>query len=345
MKGKRKYFVSIALFAMMFLFTFYFIFSKYPFAEFIKIIQNCNYFFIFLAFLMVFSYLFFEAWFFKALFRQFDIKISWWQAVSYVCIEVYFSAVTPSSTGGQPVQAYYMGRDKIPYTKSTIVILINTMLYKFAILLLGILALLFFPKLMLQNGWFFSTLMIMGMLGNVLIIAFFGALLYSKTLPRKVLKLGFRLLCFLHFIKPEKKSEKEDKLEASLEEYHECAKFTRKNPKIMGKLFIFIFFQRMSIFVISYIIYLAFGLHGFGFWEIVALQIGITLAMDSVPLPGGVMVGEGFTFKVNQFIYGAGLAMSSMLLLRGISFYFLVLFSGLIFVIYHFCGKKRGRKI
>ncbi|MCI8467366.1 MAG: flippase-like domain-containing protein [Bacilli bacterium] len=341
MKRIKRYFLSIGLFILLFFTTFYFIFSKYSFQDFLKTLTTCDLTYITLAFLCIIFYLALGTIFMKQLFASFGVKISNFQSLCYNCIEIYFSAVTPSSTGGQPVEAYYMARDEIPYRKSTVVILINTILYKSVIVLLGVTGMLIFPKLIFQNGWLFTTLMLGGLILNIIVILLFSFLIYSDTLPKKIMKLGIRLLSFFHLLKPEEQQKKTEELDEVLKDYHACAEFTKNNPKIMLKSFIMIFFQRLSQFMISYFIYRAFRLSGYSFLAIIFLQVAITQATDCVPFPGGVMVGETLTYQINSLIYGVNLAFSSMLLLRGISFYFLVFLSSIFFVIYHFIGGKK----
>jgi len=344
MNKVKKYFLSIGLFLVLFLLTFYFIFQKYSFAEFLQTLATCNLYCIAVAFLCVFFYLFFGTLFLKKLFAVFQINISYFQSLCYNCIEIYFSAVTPSSTGGQPVEVYYMARDKIPYRKSTIVILFNTILYKTAIVLLGIIGIICFPKLIFSNGHLFTLLMILGLLINIIVIGFFGCLIYSKTIPERIVNLGLKVLSFLHLLKPENRQRKQESIKEAMKDYHECAVFTKKHPKVLIKSFLIILAQRICLFIISYLIYRSFGLSEHHILTIFFLQIAITQAIDCVPFPGGVMVGESLTYQINALIYGASYAFSSMLLLRGISFYFLVLVSSIFFLIYHFKGIRKEVK-
>lgn len=341
MKKTKRYFLSIGLFIFLFIATFYFIFSKYSFSEFLMTLKSCDMRYIFLAFCSILFYLAFGSIFMKKLFAAFDVKISVLQSLCYNCIEIYFSAVTPSSTGGQPVEAYYMARDKIPYRKSTVVVLINTILYKAVIVLLGVAGMIVYPNLIFRNGWVFTSLMFGGLVINIVVILLFSFLIYSNTLPKKIMKFGIRVLSFFHLLNPEDRKRKTEEIDVVLKDYHQCAEFTKKNPMLMFQSFVYIFCQRLAQFLISYFIYRAFHLSGYSFLAILFLQVAITQATDCVPFPGGVMVGETLTYQINSLIYGVSLAFSSMLLLRGISFYFLVFLSSIFFVIYHFVGGKK----
>lgn len=342
MKKVRRYFLSIGLFVILFFLTFMYIFRQYSFSEFLNTLTSCNKWYILCSFFMIFLYLFLGTEFMRKLFSSFGVKISRFQSLCYNCIEIYFSAVTPSSTGGQPVEAYYMAKDNIPYRKSTVVILLNTILYKSAIVLLGLLGMIFFPKLIFQNGWFFLLLMILGLLINIFVIFFFSCLIYSKKLPPKILNFGINVLSFLHLLNKEQKEQKKSEINEVMKDYHACAEFTKSHPSVIIRSFFLILLQRISLFMISIFIYKSFGLDDYSLLAIFFLQVAITQATDCVPFPGGVMAGESLTYQINTLVYGSTLACSSMLLLRGIGFYFLVLLSSILFVIYHFISLKKG---
>lgn len=329
------------LFIVLFIITFSFIFQKYSIEEFLNTLRTCNKFYIFGAFFCVALYLVFGALYLKKIFASFQIKISNFQSLCYNAIEIYFSAVTPSSTGGQPVEAYYMARDKIPYQKSTVAILINTMLYKLVIVILGLLGMIIFPNIIFQNGWLFNLLLLLGMFINIAIIILFASLIYSEKLPIKILNCGIKILSFFHLLKKDEIEKKQNNIEESMKDYRNCAEFTKSHPDVLLKSFVYLFLQRLSLFLISFFIYRAFGLNDYNLFVILFLQIAVTQATDCVPFPGGVMVGETLTYQINTLIYGNSLALSSMLLLRGISFYFLVFVSSILFVIYHFKGLRK----
>ena len=130
-----------------------------------------------------------------------------------------------------------------------------------------------------------------------------------------------------------------------IKEYQECAIFTKKHPKVLLESFLILFCQRLSILSISYIIYLSFGLNELSFLEVLAFQVCITLGSDFVPFPGGVVVSEGLLLQANQIVYGTSLATSAMILLRGISFYLLVIVAFIFYLFFHFIKRKKAQKI
>ncbi len=321
--------------------TYYFILKDYSVADFKESLRNCNKIYIFISFLFLFFYAFWASLFLKRTLYHFHKKINWYQAFGYLFTEVYFSAITPSSIGGQPVQMVEMNKDEIPYRVNSVVVLLNTLLYKIALIVLATILILIYQKDIFHQNILFSWLVALGFITTIFVIILFILLIYSKkfisNIILKFINIGYKL----HILKEKQKYI--DKLEEAIINYQECAEFTKQNPKILIELFFYMLMQRLSLLSISYMIYLAFGLSQYNYFEVLAFQVCITLASDFLPFPGGVVVSEGLLLEINQFLYGALLATSGMILLRGISFYIFVIFSGLFYVLFHF--KKRQKAV
>ena len=123
---KIKKYVFYALFFLFLIFaTYFFVFKKYSLEELINSLQYCNPLYIVLGILAMFSWAFFESLYLKRLLGKLGYKVPWYNAFGYVATETYFSAITPSSMGGQPVMMMEMSRDGIPYRVNSVVILLN----------------------------------------------------------------------------------------------------------------------------------------------------------------------------------------------------------------------------
>ena len=138
MKNIKKYVFSAILFVVLIFGTYYFILKDYSLTDFMQSLQYCNPKVLVWAFVLLFSYAFFHCLYLKRMFFHLGYKINWYQALGYIMTEVYFSAITPSSMGGQPVEMMEMSKDKIPYRVNSVVILLNTLLYKVALVVLAL---------------------------------------------------------------------------------------------------------------------------------------------------------------------------------------------------------------
>ena len=342
MKNIKKYVFSAILFVLLILGTYYFILKDYSIEEFFTSLKNCNPFILIWAFVLLISYAFFHCLYLKRMFYHLGYKINWYQALGYIMTEVYFSAITPSSMGGQPIEMIEMSKDKIPYRVNSVVILLNTLIYKVALVFLAIIGFLFFSQKLFTFNTLFNWLVLLGFVTTLLVMLLFFLLIYSEKLMYRIIQFVLKIL---KKFKVKNVAEREAKLKESVKEYQECAKFTKKHPKILLEAFIILLLQRISILSISYVIYLSFGLNELSIFEVITFQVCITLGSDFVPFPGGVVVSEGLLLQANQVIYGAVLATSGMMLLRGISFYLLVTFSFIFYLFFHFVKRRKAVKI
>ena len=66
-------------------------------------------------------------------------KMSIARCFKYSFVEFYFSAITPSSTGGQPMQLVYMKKDGYNVSESSVILVAITAMYKLSFVLLCLL--------------------------------------------------------------------------------------------------------------------------------------------------------------------------------------------------------------
>ena len=60
-----------------------------------------------------------------------------WRCIQYSFIGFFYSGITPSATGGQPVQLYYMNKDGNRISDSTVVLMTVAVVYKFVLVVMG----------------------------------------------------------------------------------------------------------------------------------------------------------------------------------------------------------------
>ena len=100
-------------------------------------------------------------------------------------------------------------------------------------------------------------------------------------------------------------------------------------------------FQRFCLFFVTWMVYRSFGLSGTPMGLVVILQAVISVAVDMLPLPGGVGVSEGLFMTMFEPVFGEKL-LPGMLLSRGISYYALLIISAVLTFIAHFNLVRRS---
>lgn len=333
MMQKRKYLFSIIFFVILLILTFGFLFKRNDIKDIALSLKNISYEYIAIGALLVFVYLFAESIYIKIILKSLSHKIHLWQGFVYSCIEFYFSAITPSSTGGQPAQAYYMAKDGIPFTKSSITLLLNTITFKLVLVIMGIFAVVFYPNLIFNYSTLFTVIFLFGIIINIAVIIVCFMLMYSKRWIKNIAIFFINLGTKLHIFK--NKQAKIDSFYEHLTEYHESSKYIREHPIVTIKVCLITFIQRLAMFSIAFIVYKAFGLIGYSYIELVVIQIGLALAIDSLPLPGGIGASEAMLLLIYNSVFGEQIAMPAMLITRGLGYYLCLITSGICVLLNH----------
>ncbi|MGI6263857.1 MAG: lysylphosphatidylglycerol synthase transmembrane domain-containing protein [Acutalibacteraceae bacterium] len=280
---------------------------------------------------MVLAFLWGEGRCYQVILKPLGNRVPLYHGFSYACIDFYFAAITPSATGGQPAVAYYMAKRGVPVARSGLVLLLYTVVYKAVLMALGLVAVCVFPGLIFDGKWYFKVLFALGVVINVVVMALFLLAMFSRTLmPR----LGRRLIRWggkLRLIKRPKAAL--ESLERHLKEYHDGARFIRQNPSVTLRTFLWTLAQRLAMFSVSYWVYLSLGGGALSLPYLIAVQVVISIAVDSLPLPGAVGAAETMFLALYGTVYPPHLLEPALLLTRGLNYYGCLLLCSVVFLI------------
>ena len=255
-------------------------------------------------------------------------------------VEFYFSGITPSSTGGQPVQLYYMTKDNIPIRKSYISLMLNTIYFKLIILILGILVLLINSSYVLGSALIYKLFFFIGFIFDLLIVVFGFLLIFKISLVEKIYN---KLISFLKKFKVfDGKFKNEDSTEV-MNRYREEIEFIKTHKKTVFFTFILTFIQRLLLFSIIYAVYRALGYNTYSYLNLLIIQLSVQIAIEALPLPGGAGLSEGMLHHIFVMIFSTQMADTGMLLTRTFTFYIPLLLCGITILIKCISGKKKKR--
>lgn len=261
------------------------------------------------------------------------------RCLGYSFVGFYFSAITPSATGGQPAQIYCMSKDGIPAAHGTLNMLLLAMCYQVTLLIFGGLAALLFPWQLTEMAGGMVLLLFYGILVNVALTAGMLCLMFLPNTARSICSGVLSLLVKLHLVRDAAAAE--GKLEQQMTEYRRGAQCLRSNPTLPVRLLGCTMLQMAALFSVPYMVYRAFGLNEYGLLELLGAQALLTLAVGSLPLPGAVGASEGGFVRAFRLFFGASLVTPAVLVSRGISFYSFLLISGGVTLAVHFSHRRR----
>ncbi len=276
--------------------------------------------------------------------RVLEQKTSFFRCLKYSFIGFFFSYITPSSTGGQPMQMYHMKKDKIKIGYSTLIMLLITIAYKSVLILMALGFLMFNFGTVEQYAGDMKWLIV---LGFVLNLSFIALLLLVFLKPIWARALGIKtvgLLSKLRVIKRKNKDKYTEKVIRICDTYAMGADYIKKNLAVVFKIFVLTALQRICLFSVTWIVYKAYGLSGTSFIDILTLQIIIAVAVEMLPLPGAAGISEGCFLLTFTEIFGEGLVKPALLINRGITFYLILLIGAVVTLGAHIINIKREKR-
>ncbi len=262
--------------------------------------------------------------------------------IRYSFIGFFFSCVTPSATGGQPAQVYYMNKDGLDISVSSLILMVVTVAYKGVLLILSGLAFFTERGFIQKHLGSVRYILLYGIIVNGIFIAFLLVVIFKTSIVQICSRKAVHWLAEWKLVKHEQ--ERMDKISVSLDRYHAGAMYLKSHGMVLVNVFLITIVQRVSLFAVTWLVYRSFGLHGTNVWQIICLQTIISLSVDMLPLPGGIGASEASFMVMFAGIFGTSLVLPGMLLSRGISYYILVLLSGIVTCWAHLICR-RGEKM
>ena len=264
-------------------------------------------------------------------------------AVVYASSDIYFSAITPSASGGQPAAAYYMTKSGVPLSQSSAVLVLNVTMYTVGLLVISAIALIARPEYYLGFSTPAKACFWLGIGFHALLILVCVLFMFSKRLVLFVGGAVIRLLSAMHIFK--NCDEKLAAFSASVETYRSCVGIIKRSPLLLLRMLFYSVMQRLILMPITCLAFLAMGLPC-NFWDVFFMQIYCTVGASAVPLPGAVGISEALYLIVfKRFISDPNLCMFSMVLSRSVSGYLAILVCGCITMTYHMRHIIRPRRI
>lgn len=266
-------------------------------------------------------------------------RVRFSQCCLFSFIGFFYSSITPSASGGQPMQVVAMRKAQIPVAVSTVVLAIVTVTYKLVLVLIGAVILLIRPASLMVYLEPVESIMYLGMGLNVVCIA---ALLLLVFDPHVIRTIATSVLALVNRVRPLRRPEKQAaRIDRIVSQYQGAAEFYRSHTHVIIRVFLITLAQRLILFLITWFSYCSFRLSGHSMPVIVSLQAMISVASDMLPLPGGMGISENLFLEIFHQIFGEDLVLPGMMISRGISYYTQLLISGIMTIVASFAIKEK----
>lgn len=293
---------------------------KDDFANIVNTLIKADLRWIFIAVIFIFVYWALRAMCLFIITKEYSKKIKFKQIFSLTLITQFFNGITPFSSGGQPMEIYYLSKSGIKATKGTNIILQNFILYQIALIIHGIIAIsLNYHFHFFKEVAILKELTLLGFIINTLVGVGLIFISFSTKFNRTVIKLLIKIGHKIKIVKDKNKSL--DNWTNRLEEFHESATLLTTKKSLCVKGFIYNFLALGVFYVIP-----LFVIYGMGNLKINAVQAITSSAYvliigAFVPIPGGSGgIEYGFMQFFGNFVKGSTLS-ASLLVWRFITYY------------------------
>ena len=316
---------NLLFFVILVTITFMIIFKGQDLNELYKTIKSANILYICIGIILMFLYFLTEAYNTKRILHVLkDKNISLFKSLKFTLIGFFFSSITPAASGGQPVEIYYMTKEKIKGENATLAMLINLSCYHICTITLGLISVFLYPSILNKR---ILLLLIIGISLNGILLVILIICIFSKKLIKKIINIVIKIL---NFFKVKNKDSIETKLTNVLTEYNNSSYFIKTHKKEYLLSILIVLIQVIFYYSIPFCIVKAFGINNYHFLEIFAMQSILHAAVSSMPLPGTIGVSELAFIDIFNPVFGQDKISSAMLLNRGVSFYLFVILSMLV---------------
>ena len=327
MKDKGKFIKNLLIFVLLIILTFYILLKDQNILEIFSIISSIKIQYILVGILCMAIYIILEAVNIGRTLKALNEKSNFLSNIKYALIGFFFSAITPAASGGQPMQIYYMYKDNISISNSTLALLLNLLSMQISTIGIALVSLIF-------NYGYLNNFLIacfaLGVFLNSTALILLLIAIFSKRMSAGLINIAIKVLRFFRIKNIEQKKEK---FEYELKQYQENAVFVRNNVRLILKTLVTTLIQFLIYYSITYWVYLSFGFTEHNILQLISMQSVLYATVSGIPSPGAVGVSEGAFMQIFRQIYPETTISSAVLLNRGINFYLFVLVSGIVIII------------
>lgn len=258
---------------------------------------------------------------------------------AYASADIYFSAITPSATGGQPASAFFMIRDGIPGSVATVALLVNLTMYTLSIVAIGLFCFIARPSVFLGFSPFGQVMIALGSAVQCGLALLILMLLKKDALLRRMCEGLVKLLAKMKLLR--RREQKLEKLREAFESYRQSVELIAGQRAMLAKAFVLNLLQRTALIAVTMCAFRATGGAGKRMLDAWAVQGFSVLGYNFVPIPGAMGVADLMLMDGFGRMMARQSAINLDLLSRALSFYGCMAISGITVLVKYLMQKVR----
>ncbi len=311
-------------------------------SKFIDFVKSADIIWLITAVVSMLGFIFFEAAALLCICNAFGYRQGLRKGFVYSAADIYFSAITPSATGGQPASAFFMIKDGVPGVFVTVALVANLVMYTASIVVMGLFALIFGFGALLEFSAPSVVLIIIGFVAQVALLMFFIMLLVKKGLMKALCSAAIKFLGKLHILR--NVDAKLKKMGLWMDEYSKNTSMLKGKSKMLFIVFIFNLLQRLSQTLVTPLTALASGSSFSEAYDLLITQIYVLVGANCVPIPGAMGVTDYLMLDGFKHL-GVKDPAFLELFSRSLSFYMCIIICGITVLLSYCTLSKRRKKV
>ncbi len=270
----------------------YFVFSKDGLRDFMHTARHVSMFWLSMALFLQLFNVFIDILLVYMFIRQRYKDFTFREAIKVGMVGAFFSAVTPASTGGQPMQVYLMSKMNIDVGFSTSVLVQKFLIFLSTSFVSSIFIILIKFKMFTQaiDSFLMWIFVAAGFISQLVVVSAVVVATVNQSLTNRFIMFIAKCLSKIRIVKNVDK--KKDGILAQLDAFHSANKNLYKQPKLVVVSYILVVIQVTAIYSVVYCIYRSFGLHGASLFDMISAQAIVNLVSAMMPLPGASGAAE-----------------------------------------------------
>lgn len=251
--------------------------------------------------------------------RREGFRISIGRAINVALIGFYYSNITPSAAGGQPMQVNSMRKAGIPVGYGTMAVTIRFITNQFMISAISLVLFLLNREFVYQQLQGAVWIVRVGWLINFAAVPLVIFAAFKRNWIQGIINWLIRVLAKIHIVKnPEALK---DKASTVLDTYHQALLDLLRKPGQILLQFACSLISLAGLLGSIVFVYYAFGMHGTPWYQILALSSLLYVSASATPLPGASGAQEGGFLLYYRGIFTDGTIGLALLVWRFFTFY------------------------
>ena len=297
-------------------------------------LKNINYLWIFVAALFMLTNIFFQSLSQYRFLKEVDHNYKFSSCFKLMCMAMFFNAITPFSSGGQPFEMYLLNKEGIKVSDSLNALLQNFITYQFGLIFTSTIAIILNSIFkILPDTLLLKKIVLIGYFINIIVM---GMIIFFSRAKKLNTKLFSKIIKFIfHFKFIKNREEKEEKFLKYLDDFYNSTAIMKNNLKNTILSFIFNLISLCFLYLIPVFVFYSFGNFKLDFLESYISSSFTFLIGSFVPIPGatgGLEYGFIDFFKI--FITNSAMLSAGMLAWRLVTYYFSMVVGGIVLMTY-----------